>query len=70
MMGAVRPEITPEDAVEDLIILAKQNVPFADMREVFSAMLIMQPTREMLKALKDLSDLIPRWLCLSTSRLQ
>ncbi len=70
MMGAVRPEITPEDAVEDLIILAKQNVSFDDMREVFSAMLIMQPTREMLKALKDLSDLTPRWLCLSTSRLQ
>ena len=31
VMDAVRPELTPEDAVEDLIILAKQDVPFADM---------------------------------------
>lgn len=70
LMGAVRPEITPEDAVEDLIILAKQDVPFNDMKEVLSSMLITGFTEEMLQALKDLSTLVPRWLCLNTSRVQ
>ena len=70
LAGVTRPEITPEDAVEDLIILAKQEVPLADMQEVLSTMLICQPTREMRSALKDLSDRVPRWLSLSTSRVQ
>ena len=67
---AVRPEITPEDAVEDLIILAKQNVPWADMKEVLSSLLVSLPTPEMLKALRDLSDRIPRWIWFSSSRVQ
>ena len=70
LLDVVRPELTPEDAVEDLIILAKQEVPFPDMEEVLSSMLICIPTPEMLRALKDLSDQIPRWLCLSSSRVQ
>ena len=56
--------------MEDLIILAKQEVPLADMQEVLSTMLICQPTREMRSALKDLSNRVPRWLSLSTSRVQ
>ncbi len=67
---AVRPELTPEDAVEDLIILAKQDVPFPDMREVLSSLLVSLPTAEMLKALRDLSDRIPRWIWFSSSRVQ
>ena len=70
LLDVTRPEITPEDAVEDLIILAKQEVPFPDMLEVLSSMLICRPTPEMRSALKDLSDLVPRWLGLSTSRVQ
>ena len=70
LVDATRPEITPEDAVEDLIILAKQEVPWNDMLEVLSSLLICQPTREMRAALKDLSDRVPRWLSLSTSRVQ
>lgn len=67
---AVRPELTPEDAVEDLIILAKQDVPFQDMKEVLSSVLVSLPTAEMLKALHDLSDRIPRWIWFSSSRVQ
>ena len=70
LQGATRPEITPEDAVEDLIILAKQEVPWKDMLEVLSSLLICQPTLEMRSALKDLCDRVPRWLDLSTSQVQ
>ena len=70
LINVTRPEITPEDAVEDLIILAKQEVPWKDMVEVLSSLLICQPTPEMRSALKELSDRVPRWLSLSTSRVQ
>ena len=67
---AVRPEIPPEDAVEDLLILAKQDVPLSDMKEVLSSLLVSLPTGEMLKALEDLSTRIPRWIWFSSSRVQ
>ena len=70
LIDVTRPEITPEDAVEDLIILAKQEVPWNDMVEVLSSLLICRPTPEMRAALKELSDRVPRWLSLSTSRVQ
>ena len=70
LLDVTRPEITPEDAVEDLIILAKQEVPWTDMLEVLSSLLICRPTPEMRAALKELSDRVPRWLSLSTSRVQ
>ena len=70
LLDVTRPEITPEDAVEDLIILAKQEVPWNDMLEVLSTLLICRPTPEMRAALKDLSSRVPRWLSLSTSRVQ
>ena len=70
LIDVTRPEITPEDAVEDLIILAKQEVSWNDMVEVLSSLLICQPTPEMRAALKELSDRVPRWLSLSTSRVQ
>ena len=70
MADAVRPELTPEDAVEDLIILAKQDVSYDDMKEVLSTLLVSLPTPGMLKALRDLSDRIPRWVWFSSSRVQ
>ncbi len=70
LIDVTRPEITPEDAVEDLIILAKQEVPWKDMLEVLSSLLICQPTPKMRAALKELCDRVPRWLSLSTSRVQ
>lgn len=70
LQNVTRPEIAPEDAVEDLIILSKQEVPWKDMLEVLSSLLICQPTPEMRNSLKDLSERVPRWLNLSTSRVQ
>ena len=70
MLDVTRPEITPEDAVEDLIILAKQEVPFTDMEEVLSSLIICQATPDMLRALREISNRVPRWLTLGTSRVQ
>jgi len=70
LMDCVRPEIAPEDAVEDLIILAKQGVPPKDMEEVLASMLICMPTAEMLNTLRDLSERTPRWIDLSSHRVQ
>ena len=70
LTDVTRPEISPEDAVEDLIILAKQEVPVSDMLEVLSSQLICRPTAEMRTSLRELSDRVPRWLGLSTSRVQ
>lgn len=70
LLDSVRPELTPEDAVEDLIILAKQGVPLKDMKEVLSSMLVSIPTDDMLKSLENLQRQIPRWLYFSSSRVQ
>ena len=67
---AVRPEITPEDAVEDLIILAKQGVSYQDMQEVLASLLVSLPDEGMLKALRSLNERVPRWLFLSSAKVQ
>lgn len=61
LQEAVRPELSPEDAVEDLRMLAKQGVSLHGMCEVLSSMLIMQPTAAMLQGVRLLHDLTPRW---------
>lgn len=61
LSDAVRPELTAEDAVEDLRMLAKQGVSLQGMNEVLSSMLIMQPTASMLDGVKLLHNLTPRW---------
>ena len=40
------------------------------MKEVLSSMLVSIPTAEMLSALRDLSDRIPRWIWFSSSKVQ
>ena len=70
LLDVTRPEITPEDAVEDLIILAKQEVPYADMEDILSSLLICQVTPDMRRALREISNRVPRWLTLGTSRVQ
>lgn len=61
LMGATRPEIFEEEAVEDLRMLAKQGVPLQVMQEVLGTMLILQPTQEMLDAVAELHARTPRW---------
>lgn len=70
LSDSVRPEITAEDAVEDLIILAKQGVPPEEMLRVLDGMLMCRFTAEMAEALKDMYEEIPRWQDLGTSRVQ
>ena len=70
LLGSVRPELSAEDAVEDLIILAKQGVPLKDMQEVLSSMLVSIPTADMLKSLENIQRQIPRWLYFSSFRVQ
>jgi len=68
--GATRPELVTENVIEDLIILAKQDVPLSDMREVLTNSLITYPSPEMLSTLREMHDRIPRWLYLNASRVQ
>ena len=68
--GSTRPEISPQEAVEDLIILAKQDVPFSAMQEVLGSMLTCIPTKDMLLALRELYDRVPRWFSLTSPLVQ
>lgn len=61
LAGATRPEITEEEAAEDLRMLAKQGVPLSVMQEVLGSMLTIHPTREMLEALSEVHQMTPRW---------
>lgn len=59
--GATRPELTPEGAAEDLLILAKQGVPLSEMQEVLGSLLSIQPTPEMHLAVAEVYQRTPRW---------
>ncbi len=61
LQDAVRPEITVEEAVEDLRMLAKQGVAQAEMDEVLSSLLLMKPTAAMLEGVRLLGQMTPRW---------
>lgn len=68
--GAVRPELSEDDAVEDLRMLAKQGVSLKGMQEVLDTLLIMQPTAAMRDAVTLLHDLTPRWGTMHTGVVQ
>ena len=70
IQGLTRQECSPEDTVEDLIILIKQGADFASLREVLSSCLACMPTREMEAALQEMLDRIPRWASMQMGRLQ
>lgn len=61
LKGALRPEYSLEEAVEDLRMLAKQGVPLPEMENVLSSMLWVLPTDAMRSALNHLSAQTPRW---------
>lgn len=58
---AVRPEIGVEEAVEDLRMLAKQDVSPQEMNEVLASLLIVQPTEAMRSAASLLLQTTPKW---------
>lgn len=65
--GCVRPEWTPEEAAEDLRILAKQGVSYAELSEVMASMLCVLPTVAMRTALKSLYQNTPHWIGMTAS---
>ena len=70
LQGAVRPELTEDMAVRDLLILAKQDVGRQEMREVLASMLEVLPTAAMLEALDSIILLTPRWRSMTTAIAQ
>ena len=69
-LNATRPELTPEGAAEDLLILAKQGVSLAEMQEVLGTLLSVQPTDEMRRAVALVHAHTPRWGLMHTALAQ
>ena len=61
LIGSTRPELTPEGAAEDLLILAKQGVSLTEMQEVLGTLLYVQPTEDMRRAVSLVHAQTPRW---------
>ena len=70
LQQAVRPELSEEEAVADLVMLCKQGIGIEALEEVLSTLLTVQPTDRMRTALRTLYDSIPRWVTLKTGRIQ
>lgn len=70
LVGATRPEITEEGAVEDLRMLAKQGVSLPEMQNVLTSLLTVAPTEEMRQAVEQLYMMTPRWGEMRAGRLQ
>ncbi len=70
LLGAVRPEISTEEAVEDLRMLAKQGVSLDEMDAVLGTLLTVQPTRPMLDGVARLHRQTPRWGTMRTGVVQ
>ena len=69
-IGATRPELTPEGAAEDLLMLAKQGVSLQEMQEVLGTLLSVQPTEEMRQAVIRVHAQTPRWGMMRTALAQ
>lgn len=67
LMGALRPDYDVFECAEDLRMLAKQGVPYAEMESVMSSMLAVMPTENMKCALLELYLNTPRWMSLRTA---
>lgn len=70
LVDAVRPEITLGEAVEDLMMLAKQGVSLEEMNAVLATLLTVQPTQRMLDGVQRLHLMTPRWGTMHTGALQ
>ncbi len=70
LRGAVRPEISEDEAAADLRMLAKQDVGLAEMNEVLGSLLMVQPTQEMLACVEAVQKQTPRWCGMATAVVQ
>ena len=68
LIGATRPEYDPAEAAEDLRMLAKQGVTYAEMESVMSSMLCVLPSQTMKDALYQLYCRTPHWVGLRANR--
>ena len=69
-VGATRPELTPEGAAEDMLMLAKQGVSLQEMQEVLGSLLSIQPTEDMRRAVNLVHAQTPRWGMMHTALAQ
>ena len=69
-VGATRPELTPEGAAEDMLMLAKQGVSLKEMQEVLGTLLSIQPTEDMRRAVALVHAHTPRWGMMHTALAQ
>ena len=69
-VGATRPELTPEGAAEDMLMLAKQGVSLQEMQEVLGSLLSIQPTEDMRRAVSLVHAQTPRWGMMHTALAQ
>lgn len=70
LVSSTRPEISPDEAVEDLVILAKQNIPLPELNNALSTMLTGSITPDMKTAVRKIHEYIPRWVTMSMGRMQ
>lgn len=70
LVGSVRPEISVEEAVEDLRMLAKQGVSLHEMNEVLASLLTVRPTQAMLSGVQQLYLMTPRWGTMRSGTVQ
>lgn len=70
LIGCTRPELTPEGAAEDLLILAKQGVSLTEMQEVLGTLLCVHPTEDMRRAVALVHAQTPRWGMLRKAQAQ
>ena len=66
--NAVRPEISAYDVVSDLVMLCRMGVPFEKLESVLASMLIIQPTPQMLRTLRQMTNELLPWPCAPTVR--
>ncbi len=70
IQGLTRQDITDEEVVEDIILLAKQGASPADLREALSSQLACLPDGNILSVLEEMCSRIPRWDSLIAQNLQ
>lgn len=70
LSGAVRPEITVDEAAQDLLVLAKQGVSLQAMNEVLGTLLMVQPTEAMYAGVRQLYMAVPRWGSMQAGAVQ
>ena len=67
ILGVGFDDLTLEEAVEDLRMLAKQGVSLEEMNEVLSSLLLVLPTPAMLEGVRMIYQQTPRWALMKSA---